>query len=122
VRFYFRERSSPVIEAETALVVTFAELREALAPLHLGRKSWVDALHDLWKLGAPSPDSRILMPKGYDERQRQPGNVEKRLVLPTPLAQWIVQVSAARGIPYTFAQAVHMLAGQADYGERRLHL
>jgi hypothetical protein len=109
-----------VIEAETALVVTFAELRDALAPLHLGRRSWVDALHDLWKLGAPSPDSRVLAPKGYDERQRQPGNVEKRLVLPTPLAQWIAQVSAARGIPYTHAQALRMLAGKPDYGERSI--
>ncbi len=109
-----------MIEAETALVVTFADLRDALAPLHLGRRPWVDSLHDLWKLGAPSPDSRIFVSLGYDERQRQPGSVEKRLVLPTPLAQWIIQISAARGIPYTFAQAMSILAGQAHDGERSI--
>ncbi len=101
-----------MIQAETALVVTFVELRDALAPLHLGRKSWVDSLHDVWKQGAPSPDSRVLVPDGYDERQTRPGNVEKRLVLPTPLAGWIVQVSAARGMPYTLAQALSVVAGQ----------
>ena len=98
------------------LVVTFVELRDALAPLHLGRKPWVDSLHDVWKQGAPSPDSRILAPKGYDERRKQAGNVEKRLVLLSPLAQWIVQVSAARGIPYSLGQALSMVEGNADYG------
>lgn len=107
-----------MIEAETALLVTFAELRDAFAPLHLGHRPWVDSLHDLWKLGAPSLDSRIHEPKGYDERKAQHGNVEKRLVLPTPLAQWMVEISAARGIPYTFAQALSIFAGQPHYGER----
>ncbi len=111
-----------MIEAEAALVVTFVELRDALAPLHLGRKPWVDSLHDVWKQGAPSPDSRILVPEGYDERQTQPGNVEQRLVLPTPLAQWIVQISAARGIPYTFGQALSIFAGQAQYGKESIQL
>ena len=102
-----------MIQAEKALVVTFAELRDALAPLHLGRRAWVDALHDVWKQGAPSPDSRILVPNGYDERQTQPGNVEKRVVLPAPLAQWMVQVSAARGMPYTLAQALSAVSGES---------
>ena len=105
-----------MIQAGKPLVVTFVELRDALTPLHLGRKPWVDSLHDVWKQGAPSPDSRILAPNGYDERRTQAGNVEKRLVLPAPLAAWIVQVSAARGIPYTLGQALSIVEGNADFG------
>ena len=99
------------------LQVTFVELREALAPLHLHDKAFVDRLHDVWKQGAPTPDSIIRDPKGYDERKRQLGNVEKRLVFPTPLAQWLVEVSAARGMPYTMSQALKIVDGNAEtYG------
>ena len=107
--------SGSVVTAEP-LLVPFRELLEALAPLHLYEKAYVDRLHDVWKLGAPTPDSIIRDPRAYDERQRQPGNVEKRIVFPTPLAQWIVEVSTARGMPYTMRQALGIANGEADYG------
>jgi hypothetical protein len=104
-----------LIEQGKPLLVTFADLRDALQSLHLNQKAWVDALHDVWKQGAPTPDSIIRDPRGYDERKRQRGNTEKRIVLPTPLATWIMQVSAARGMPVTFLQATRMVNGEADY-------
>jgi hypothetical protein len=105
-----------IIEQGKPLLTTFVELRDALSPLHIHQKAWVDSLHDVWKKGAPTPDSIIRSPKGYDERLRQAGNVEKRIVLPTPLADWIMQVSAARGTPVNFKQAMRMVNGEADFG------
>lgn len=104
-----------IVEAEP-LLVTFVELREALAPLHLHDRACVDRLHDVWKLGAPLPDSIIRQPAGYDERKTQPGNRERRIVFPTPLAAWVVEVSAARGMPYTLSQALRIVDGETDYG------
>ena len=104
------------VETVEPLLVTFVELLEALAPLHLHEKAYVDRLHDVWKQGAPTPDSIIRDPRAYDERKRQPGNVEKRIVFPTPLAQWVVETSTARGMPLTMRQALNMVNGKADYG------
>lgn len=99
-----------------ALVVSWLDLYNALFDLHKGAKVYVDQLHDIWKFGAPSPDSIIRDPRHYDERLRQRGNVEKRVVFPTPLARWIEQTSAAWGHPYTHRQAMNMLYGVPDYG------
>lgn len=103
-------------KAPRLVSVTFKELSDALMPLHMHEKRWVDALHDVWKQGAPTPDSIIRNPRDYDERFKQRGNVEKRLLLPTPAAAWIMQVSAARGHPYSYRQAIAILKGEPDYG------
>lgn len=103
-------------ERYTPIFVTFRELTAVLAPLHLGVQADLDRLHDIWKQGAPSPDSVIRTPARYDPRVGQAGNVEKRLMLYTQLAQWIVDVSARRGFPYTLKQTVNLLHGRADYG------
>lgn len=95
--------------------VTFRALVIVLYDLHLGQKAPIDRLHDVWKLGAPSPDSIVRDPRHYDERVRQAGNVEKRLLLPEPLAQWIEEASAARGMPLSSRQAMNMVFGEADY-------
>lgn len=105
-----------LIEQGKPLIATFVELRDALASLHMNQKTWVDGLYDIWRKGAPTPDSIIRNPRGYDERKRQLGNIEKRIVLPTPLANWIMQVSAARGTPFSFKQAMRMVNGEADFG------
>ncbi len=102
-----------------ALVVSFVELRAAFEPLHQGKRKWIDGLHDVWKQGSPSPDSRIFAPDGYDERKTQRGNQVTRLVLPLALAAWIVAVSSERGMPYTLSQALSLLAGEVDYGSGR---
>lgn len=98
------------------MFVSFVDMYGIFAPLHMGVKKYVDGLSDIWKMGAPSPHSIIRNPKGYDERKVQPGNVEKRLLMYIPLAQWIVDVSTERGMPYTLKQAMNILMGKADYG------
>lgn len=96
------------------IIATWLQLYQATYPLHLGDKSDVDRLHDLWKLGAPTPDSRILQPT-YDPRIQQVGNVEKRIVFPTALANWIVEVSRRRGFQYSDVQAIALTQGETIY-------
>ncbi len=98
------------------LFLTFRELWMVTYPLHLGEKRWVDTLFDVYKLGAPGPQSIIRDPRGYDERKAQPGNDVERLILPTKFAAWVMDVSAARGHPYSQRQAMNLLHGSADYG------
>lgn len=95
--------------------VAFVDLRNAFYPLHHGDHDMVSDLHDVWKAGAPSPDSIIRNPKEYDERKRQAGNVEKRLILPTLLMGWIVNASNKRGMPLSAAQAAALIDGQVRY-------
>lgn len=64
----------------------------------MGDKADVDRLHDVWKQGAPTPDSRILNPNGYDPRLAQAGNVEKRIIIPAALEQWVVDTATRRGL------------------------
>lgn len=96
--------------------VTFYELAMALQTLHLWDRGALQDLNDIWRSGAPSPQSIIRNPKGYDERKQQPGNYEARLLLPTPLAEWIVDRSVKIGMPLTLRQAANMIEGKADYG------
>lgn len=98
------------------LMVPFYVLAAAMAPLHMWDTRYLSTLHDVWKCGAPTPDSIIRNARGYDERKVQPGNVERRIILPSRLAVWIVEMSAIRGYPYTYRQALNMALGQADYG------
>ena len=97
------------------LVLTWLELNQVMLPLHQNVKAEVDALHDIWKYGAPIPQSRILRPKGYDERLHQMGNYEARVIFPMMLVKWIVDVSTRRGFPFTEVQAIALTQGQAIY-------
>lgn len=101
-------------ERYTPVFVRWRDLAAALRPIHLGVQADIDRLHDIWLQGSPSPDSIVRAPKGYDPRRAQRGNVEKRLMLYIPLAEWIVDVSARRGAAFTLRQAVAMLHGDVD--------
>lgn len=81
------------------IITPFWRLAQAFAPLHHWQKKHLDTLHDVWKQGAPSPESRIRNPKGYDPRHPQLGNYEARIVFPTLLATWITEVATAQGYP-----------------------
>lgn len=89
------------------IVCTWRELSYGLRSVHGWVKADVDRLHDIWKMGAPSPNSRVLTPKGYDPRVdgTQLGNYEARTVFPTPLSKWLMETSARRGIPMSEADA-----------------
>ena len=104
-----------MIHSDKPLICTWRDLYTMFIPLHMHIKADVDRLHDIWKIGAPTPNSRVLLPNEYDPRKRQPGNYEARIVFPTPLAEWIQDVSKARGFPFTKHQALEMLQGHATY-------
>jgi flavin-dependent dehydrogenase len=74
-----------------ARVVTLEELRRVLLPLCMG---WVwaeDAIVDLWKTGAPTPDSG-------------PGRPERRILRPAQFLSWLGEVAERTG--------VHLHAGE----------
>lgn len=95
--------------------VSFFDLCMALQTLHVWDRGAISDLHDVWLKGAPSPDSQVII-KNYDPRLRQEGAREKRLILPTRLAAWIVMQSERRGMPLTMKQAANIVTGQPDYG------
>lgn len=95
------------------IICTFVELTKAMEALHQGNKTDLDLLHDLWLLGAPTPNSRILVAKHYDPRKVQPGNFEARIVSPLRLAAWIMDVSKRRGFPYSMETATKIALGEA---------
>ena len=74
------------------IAISFFQLAYAMRSVHQWHKPDVDRLHDIWKQGAPTPDSRLLDIKNYDPRKVQAGNVEKRIVLPTAFATWFKDV------------------------------
>lgn len=105
-----------ILKDDKPIVATYIDLYQATAALHMNIKKYTDMLHDVWKRGAPTPDSIIRNPKGYDERQRQAGNREKRIIPPGWLAEWIAVVSQERGMPFTPRQCLNMALGYEDYG------
>lgn len=65
------------------LIVTLDELTAILQPITMGY-TWGEAtIHDLWKIGAPTPDSTI--------------HYEKRIVFPGQLAKWLKDVLTKQG-------------------------
>lgn len=105
------------ILAEIPLIVCrFDELSAAMFPLHGGDVDKIASLHDVWKLGAPSPESIVIDPRKFDERidQRKIGNVVRRNVFPFQLAQWIVDMSKLRGHEYSLRQALDALRGKVS--------
>lgn len=88
------------------LITTFRDLAHNLAPLHQWFPADVDNLHDIWKAGAVTPNSIVRMPKNYDPRKFQPGNFEARIIIPSMLTQWVVDVCKRRGITPEVGQAL----------------
>lgn len=80
------------------IIITFRDLAQNFAPLHLWHKPDVDNLHDIWAKGAPTPNSIVRNPKNYDPRLIQYGNYEARIMIPAMLTQWVVDVCQRRGI------------------------
>lgn len=97
------------------IFATFPELMTTFTLLHQGDLNLVSELHDIWKLGAPSPDSIIRNPRDYDERKRQPGNYEARLIFPTSLMKWVKDAAARRGMQLSDAQVAALLQGEVRY-------
>lgn len=112
---YFRlsdQMPKPIIQTANPLIATYTELLAAFAPLIQGDSKktpeWKRELHDLWKLGAPLPNTVLATSKNYENMPR--------VILPMTLAKWVVKVSEERGMPLTMRQALNILNGQEDYG------
>ena len=106
-----------VLNTAEPLIVTWIELRNALAPLHLWVKADVDELHDVWLKGAPSLTYKVALPgEVFDERKPRPGDVFKHIVPPMAVAHWIEKISAKRGFPYSFRQSLAITQGEIDPG------
>ena len=74
-----------------ARVVTWNQLLKVVLPF-VGDYPWaMDVLGDLWRMGAPSPDSIVGM------------TGERRVLLPVQFAQWWEDVQERRGLPLTAA-------------------
>lgn len=67
------------------LILTYQQLHAVLYPLTMGYKWGENTIHDLWKIGAPTPDSTI--------------HNEKRIVFPSQLMKWLTDVLEKRGEP-----------------------
>lgn len=101
--------SQTTVKQEAPIICTFYELAVSLQSLHLWNKADLDRLHDVWKIGAPTPDSRLLDIKHYDPRKVQAGNVEKRIVFPKKLGEWIADVGRQRGIEMDSRDAANLI-------------
>ena len=88
-------------DMEAPKVVTFAELRAKLMPVLNSWGVWgVEAeleLHDLWKLGAPAPDSK----PGMTDDQI------KRVLIHTQFNKWWHEAMARAGMTITPVGAWH---------------
>lgn len=102
------------------IMCEFHELVAALEPLHLNEPAHVARLHDIWRMGMSTPESIVdgngYKASGFDERKPQAHARVRRIVLPHQFAEWIVDVSRLRGIPFTPAQALNIALGKADFG------
>ena len=101
----------PTVNAGKPVTCTFLQLVGATWALHQGERAWIDSLFDIWKMGAPTPNTIIRNPQGYDPRKRQPGNYEARIVFPTVLAKWITDCAHARGIDLDINQGFTVAMG-----------
>lgn len=105
--------SKAKVKAEKPIICTFYMLQVALQSLHMYDRRHLDTLHDVWLLGAPTPDSRILQPAQNDPRNAQAaiGNLEKRIVAPGKLRAWMLDVAKARGIDGSAQAADKLIDG-----------
>lgn len=88
------------------IIATFPQLAASLQSLHFWHKERVSELHDIWKKGAPTPNSIIRAPKHYDPRKVQPGNYEARIVFPNLLLKWVRERAKAQGAALTDQQII----------------
>ena len=101
--------TEPMINAGKPLICTFRELAQVTHALHQNDRGWLDNLHDVWMMGAPTPNSIVRDPKHYDPRLKQKGNYEARIVFPTALAKWVISCIQTRGFNMTIEQAFDVI-------------
>lgn len=73
-------------------ILTFDELMRVLGPKTHGWPWAIDAIHDLWKTGAPVPNQHR-------------GQPERRIISPGQFAKWWGEVQQRMGIETPFEEA-----------------
>jgi len=68
-------------------IMTELELKTVLAPLLVQDKWAQDTIGDLWRMGAPTPDSG-------------PNTIEKRIILPKQFRKWFEDVANRHGFNF----------------------
>lgn len=99
-------------QKNSVIVSDFNGLLRAFSPLIMGEKSEIENLYDIWKMGAPTPDSIILDVKNYrpEEHNQSYGRVKK--VIPTLwLEKWLTDLATRRGIPLSSMEVKNILEG-----------
>lgn len=112
-----KQSDTPItVDMAQVLECTWPQLKQAMYPLHLNNADDVNRLHDVWLYGGvPSPEYRVALPgERFDERTPRPGDNLVHLVMPTALAQWIEEMSARRGFPYSSQQAMNITQGKVS--------
>lgn len=84
------------------LIMTYPQLETVLLPLTIGYAWGVNTIHDLWKIGAPTPDST-------------PGN-EKRIIFPGQLMKWLEDVLTRQGRPLSDGAKLYARMTQMESG------
>jgi len=79
------------------IVTSYKDLSTAFDHVILSRAESA-RLHDIWRMGAPTPDSIILDLNSYDERNI---STVKRIIPESWLQPFVKEIAATRGIPLT---------------------
>lgn len=91
------------------LTTDFKGLLKAFEPLIMGERKYVNDLYDIWKMGAPTPDSIIRNPKHYNPEIN--GSV-KRIIPTIWLYKFFSDLAARRGIALSKAEIRQILEGE----------
>jgi hypothetical protein len=78
------------------LMLTYAELVQVLYPITMGYEWGEGTMRDLWKMGAPTPNSLM----GTEP--------ERRIIFPGQLAKWLADVLERKGQPITEADRAYV--------------
>lgn len=86
-----------MLNTNKSVMCTFVELSVTMAQFHRNDEGRLKSLHDIWLMGAPTPNSRIIT-RYHDPRNPQRGNYEARIVFRKQLEVWIAECLQKDGI------------------------
>lgn len=84
-------------------------LLKAFEPLTMNQRRHVADLYDIWKLGAPTPDSIIRDPKHYNPEK---DTTVKRIIPTIWLYKYLRDLAGQRGIPLSDSEIKVILEGE----------
>ena len=106
--------------APKMVLATCPQLLDALSILHMYQEPYLSDLIDIWKESVPEINIKQKFLVGLQHYDPRNDHITRRHVLPFSLAKWIEEVSAKRGYPYTYQQALNLVKGEEDYGRGQI--